>query len=118
MTLSFVLIYLQHVIWAQLAIQFMSSTWMIIMLQWFKPLDSNWAVWVETVNEYTTLILLILLMCMTNFLPDLNVKHEIGTVYIVIICIFLTFHLIPIILKVIKQLRMLVMRLFNRLKRV
>ena len=94
----------------------MSSTMMIIILQWFKPLDSNWAIWVETVNEYTTFVLLILMMCMSDFVPDLFVKHDIGTVYITVICLFGLFHLIPIIYKAIRQLRLVMKRLFNRAK--
>ena len=53
----------------------MGSTLMIIILQWFNPLKSRSDVNMETFNEYTTLVIIILFMCMTDFVLDLNMRH-------------------------------------------
>lgn len=70
MTLSLTLVYWQEFFWGQVALQYMISTFMIILLQWYNPYEQNSAVNWETFNEYANLSFIIILMCMSDFIPD------------------------------------------------
>ena len=87
---------------------------MIIILKWFEPLESRSAVWFEVLNEYTTLILLILLMCMSDFVTDLVMKNYIGFVFIAVVCLFAVVHLVPMFVKSAKRLQLNLKRFINR----
>ena len=87
---------------------------MIIILKWFEPLETRSAVWFEVVNEYTTLIILILLMCMSDFVTDLEVKHDIGFVFIAVVCLFAAVHIVPMFVKSAKRLQLYLKRFINR----
>ena len=92
----------------------MGSTLMIIILQWFNPLKSRLAVNMETFNEYTTLIIIILFMCMTDFVLDLNMRHTLGKVYIVVVCVFGLVHIGPMLWRSVKRLQLSLKRRYNR----
>jgi len=51
---------------------------MVILLQWFKPLESTLANNLETFNEILTLALLYQVMLFSNFQPDLDMREGIG----------------------------------------
>ena len=96
----------------------MASTLMIIILQWFNPLKSRLDVNMETFNEYTTLVIIILLMCMTNFVPDLNMRHSLGKVYIAVICVFGLVHILPMLWRSGKRLQLSLKRRYYRSTRI
>ena len=50
-------------------------------MQHFRPLESSFALRVETANECTVLVLLSLLLCLTDFVPDAAIRNEIGFAY-------------------------------------
>ena len=54
---------------------------MVCNLQHFRPLESSFALRVETANECTVLVLLSLLLCLTDFVPDAATRNEIGFAY-------------------------------------
>jgi len=88
---------------------------MIIILKWFEPLETRSAVWFEVANEYTTLILLTLLMCMSDFVTDLEVKNYIGFVFIGVICFFAAFvHIVPMFVTAAKRIQLSLRRFINR----
>ena len=96
----------------------MGSTLMIIILQWFNPLNSRLEVNMETFNEYTTLVIIILLMCMTDFVLDVNMRHSLGKVYIAVICVFGLVHIIPMFWRSVKRLQLSLKRRYNRSARM
>ena len=94
----------------------MASTLVIIILMWFKPLNSIWNVKMETFNEYTSVVIIILFMCMSDFVPDLDMKHTIGKVYIAVIVLFVVVHIAPMLWTRVKRLQLSMKRLYNRSK--
>ena len=79
-------------LWGQVFFQFMISVLMIIFLQWFRPLESDFATNMETFNEICTLLVLYLLMCLSDFVPDPTVRSECGKVYIALIIFYVLVH--------------------------
>ena len=55
-----------------------------MFLQWFRPLESEFANNIETFNDITVLVLTYFLMCFTDFVPDAEMKSEMGLYYICI----------------------------------
>ena len=68
-------------LWAQLAVQNFLSLAMSIYLQWFKPLESNFANNIETFNEVTTIVLTYFLLCFSDFVPEPETRSELGIHY-------------------------------------
>ena len=56
---------------------------MMIYIQWFRPLESNYANWLETFNEMCILILSNIAICYTDFVPDPEVRYDFGLVYVI-----------------------------------
>ena len=63
-------IYLEDFLWGQLAIQTMTSVFIIQYLLWFWPLESTFAVKMEVMNECTILLATYGHMCFTDFVPE------------------------------------------------
>ena len=59
----------------------------------------------ETINEFTVLWVIYLLMCFTEFVPDPNTRHELGPVYIGLSGGNFALHLILILLTTLNNLR-------------
>ena len=78
--------------WAQVALQIMVSVFVIILLHWKRPLESNYATNIETFNEIITLITLYLLMCFSDFVPDEAIRSECGKAFIATIIVFALVH--------------------------
>ena len=75
---------LKELIWGQLAIQTFISLGMCMFLQWFRPLESEFANNIETFNDITVLVLTYFLFCFTDFVPDAEMKSKMGLYYICI----------------------------------
>ena len=54
---------------------------MVCNLQHFRPLESAFALRVETFNEFTILVLLSLQMGLTDFVPDAATRNKISFAY-------------------------------------
>ena len=76
--LGFVCIFWIEFFWGQVAIQLMTSVFVIILLHWAKPMESTFDTYIETFNEIITLITLYLMMCFTDFVPDEQRRSELG----------------------------------------
>mmetsp|Transcript_15593 Transcript_15593/g.18532 ORF Transcript_15593/g.18532 Transcript_15593/m.18532 type:complete len:82 (-) Transcript_15593:422-667(-) len=66
---------------------------MIILLQWWKPLEDAYSNYMETFNECTMLVLLYIMMLFSDFVPDAEMRSVMGIVYIAIVCTFGGVHL-------------------------
>ena len=55
---------------------------MIIYLQWWRPLDSEFANRMEKMNEVTLLLLAYILFCFSDFVPDADMRANLGFWYI------------------------------------
>ena len=64
--------------WGQVAIQLMTSVFVIILLHWAKPMGSRFDTYIETFNEIITLITLYCLMCFSDFILDEQRRSELG----------------------------------------
>ena len=71
---------------------------MVIYLMWHKPLESPFAVRMEVMNECTIIVLTYGHLCFTDFVPEEEIRSEIGWVYIGVtianILVHLTFLLL------------------------
>ena len=74
-------IVLKDYLWGQLAMQNFVSLGMVIFLQLYKPLESNFANNIETFNEATVILMTYFLMCFTDFVPDAETRSELGNYY-------------------------------------
>ena len=61
------LIFWSDFLWGQICIQFFLSTALVIILGWFRPLDSSFTNNMEILNEMTTLCILYMIMCFSDF---------------------------------------------------
>jgi len=71
---------------------------MIILLQWFSPLESPTAKWMETFAEITNLFVLYLLMCFTDFVTDPEMRNTLGYSYIGVVCQYAAVNIIVILI--------------------
>jgi len=73
---------LKDCLWGQIATQNFIALFMVIFLQWFKPLDSKFSNNMETFNECTCLALTYILICFSDFVPEPEMRHYMGNYYI------------------------------------
>ena len=106
LSLSLTLVFWQQFFWGQIFFQFMISTGLIILLQWFRPLKEKSANHWEIFNEYANLVFLLLLMLMSDYLLDLQIRQDLGTTYIVCVCLFVLTHVVAIAAGVFCSIRM------------
>ena len=102
--------------WGQVALQLMSSVFVIIVLQWHRPLLSSFATNMETFNEVITLFTLYLLMCFSDFVPDPATRAECGKVYIALIIIYASVHFIFLFSDVIEKVKNSVRKLYYKMR--
>ena len=90
--LGLVCVFWVEFFWGQVAIQLMTSVFVIILLHWAHPMGSTFDTNIETFNEIITLITLYLMMCFSDFVSDEERRSELGKVFIFAICIFAAVH--------------------------
>ena len=94
--------------WGQVALQIMCSVFVIILLHWGRPMESNYATNIETFNEIITLITLYLLMCFSDFVPNEQLRSECGKAFIATIIIFALVHFFFLISGIVLTIRPLI----------
>ena len=90
--LAIVLVYWQSFLWGQLAIQFIVTIAMLIVVQWWKPFESPFLNKVETVNILVQLVMLYMMLCFSDFTDKPETRHMLGKVFVGIICGFVLIH--------------------------
>ena len=65
----------------QLAVQNFLSLLIVIYLQWYKPLETKYLNDIETFNEVTALVLTYFLFCFTDFVPEPEMRNNLGSYY-------------------------------------
>ena len=91
--------------WGQIGVQFLVTTFMIIFLQWTRPLESKFATTFETFNEVANLMSLYPLLCFSDFISEPEIRSTCGWAFIVIICAYAMVHLGFLITDVIQKLK-------------
>ena len=114
LALGLTLVFWDWFFWGQVALQFLASLLMIILVHWARPLESGWATWVETFNEVIALMILYLLMNFSDFTPDVALRYRLGFVYIGTLCLFSVLHLSKMLYDVFYKLKLLIRRCKNR----
>ena len=104
MILCATLIFWTEFFWGQVAVQFMISTIIIIVILWFRPMESIFATKMELFNECTNLMVLYLLMIFSDFVRDPETRSNVGTFYICVIIAFAGVHIIFMLYDSFKQL--------------
>ena len=65
----------------------MTGVFTIILLGYTKPFVSKWRNMFEAVEEYSIIVIMYHIFCFTDWLPDLEVRHNLG--YSIILCMAL-----------------------------
>ena len=89
--------FMQGFLWGQLAIQFFSCTTMVIYLMTFWPFEDPKFTEIELMNELTSILLLYHMFCFTDWIPDANVKYELGFSCLMINSVSLCVNIIQIL---------------------
>lgn len=94
--LAFVLtiVYLPEFFWAVIAVQFAISLSLIMFLQWDRPLENRFAAGLQTFNECTTLMILYVVMCFSNFVGDPEMRSELGLVFVGVVSFNVFCHIV------------------------
>ena len=100
-----VLVFWVDVFWPQVAIQLMASTCIIILLQWNRTLTSNFATNMETFNEVISLIILYILLCFSDWVPDPETRNDCGKVFIAVVGFYLLVHIYQLLADVFRRCR-------------
>ena len=106
-------VYWQTFFWGMIACQFAISTTMMIFLQWSEPLESKFATNMETFNEFTTLNVLYLVMCFSDFVGDAITRNKMGFVFIGILSFNVLVHMVNLVVRTILQFRLRIRRAWH-----
>ena len=71
----------------------MTSVWVIIMLQWWKPMEDKYSTNMETFNECCMIALLYTMMMFSDFVGEPEMRSFLGIWYIGTVCAFAAVHL-------------------------
>jgi len=106
--LAFVLtiVYLPDFFWAVIAVQFAISTSLIMFLQWDRPLENRFAAGLQTFNECTTLVILYIVMCFSNFVGDPIMRSELGLVFVGVVSFNVFCHIVNMFVQIICRTKM------------
>ena len=92
-----VVIWLDWFIWAQIAMQFSTSIIMIIYLGYVWPFESHTITKLEIFNELIGFLLCYFMFCFTDWIGKSSTRYLCGWVFISIICLHLSTHLIMLL---------------------
>ncbi len=91
---------------------------LITYMWWFRPMDSNFALYIETFNEVITVFTLYLMMSFTDAEPDVGVRNSIyGGFFIAVIGVYVCVHLTILFSDVCKKIKDACSNLFKKLCR-
>ena len=102
------LVFWKDFFWGQMAIQVGTSVALVILLGWYRPLESLFSNVIEVFNEVITLMILYLMMCFSDFVGDPKTRSHCGVAFIVIILFFVSVHILILTIGVYKQVRHLI----------
>ena len=92
----------------------MTSVFMIELLLWYWPLNSNFAVRMEVLNECTVLLLGYCMMCFTDFVPEPETRSHVGIFYMGFTAANVLVHIIFLILETSYNLKLRCKRCYNK----
>ena len=98
-------IWLEHFLWAQLAIQFACSVTMMIYLQSYRPFNDKIFTTLETFNEVTTIFLLYHMFTFTDWLPLASTRYIMGWSFIIFTSANLLVHVLLLLIETVKNTR-------------
>ena len=54
---------------------------MIIYLKWYRPFEEKARINIETFNEVTIIVMTYFLFCFTDFVPEPEIRNDLGSYY-------------------------------------
>ena len=108
------IIFLGKNIFALLVIQFCMIQFTLATLHSLRIFESKATLWKQTQDECTYLLLFYVLMCFTDFVPDPELRSELGKAYISIMFTNIGLHLISLIRSTITSILLGFKRCFVR----
>ena len=105
LALAITCVFFIDLFWGQIALQFATSIAMIILLQYARPLESNFATNLETFNELITLNLLYMILTFSDWVPDEALRSECGKVFIAFVCLYCVVHIYFLLVEAILSIR-------------
>ena len=76
-----------------MAIQIVTTNANIILILIYAPLKSRWNNRLTIFDEYVAWLIVMTLLCFTDFIPDPETRYDVGKVYIGVFCAFTSPHL-------------------------
>ena len=86
-------VFMAHFTWAQIAINFATSFFMIFYFCYVWPFESHQMTKLEIFNEVTAIQLCYFMMCFTDWVPSTQTRYALGWIFIVIISLHLGVHM-------------------------
>lgn len=112
------LVFWSRFIWGQIAIQFLTSTALVILIGWYRPLDSAYANNMELLTEVATLWILYTVICFSNFILEPATRHLCGYGFIGVLALFVAIHLLVLVYSICKALKFYIRkRYYDRKKK-
>ena len=108
------MILLRKNIFALILIQIGMIQFQLGVLHLLRTFDSRASLWKQTQDECTYLLLIYVLMCFTDFVPDPEQRSNLGIVYIIIMLSNIGLHLITLIRSTISSIVLNIKRCFAR----
>ena len=91
----------------------MTSVFMIQLLLWYWPLNSNFAVRIEVMNECTVLLLCYCMMCFTDFVPEPETQSQVGIFYMGFTAVNVLVHIIFLVIGAFFKLKLRCTRMYS-----
>ena len=107
-------ILLKDNIFALILIQIGLIQFQLVILHMLRTFESRAALWKQTLDEVTYLLLIYIIMCFTDFVPDPEQRRLLGIVYLSIMFINIGLHLITLIRSTISSIVLSFKRWFAR----
>ena len=98
----------------QLVIQISMIQFYLTILHSFRPQESRMSLHKQTFDECTYIILIYLLMCFTNFIPDPVIRSKLGVAYNSVMLSNVGFHLIMMVYSSIQSIVLMIKRIYAR----
>ena len=95
----------------------MTSTALVILIGWHRPLESSFANNMELFSEVTTVCVLYMVMCFSDFVGEPATRNTCGVAFIGIVAFFLAIHLMFLIGSMCKSIYLSMHRCYLKEKR-
>jgi hypothetical protein len=88
----------------------------LIIICYCNPYESAFQRRMELFNEAMVTLIMYSIICFTDFIPDINIRYQLGYVSIILICIHFTVNVVVLLKTNFRQLILVLKRYLKRMK--